>query len=287
MLNTLVRALNAIRLPRTISTSLASVESEYQSARSAARQQDTQQTMDKLERAFTADPRYVSRADADPAFQPFRARIFDILGRLTATTRILADDQIDRAGRAIESGKPQHVQEAVPEANILLSLARSAAIVNRYPELFIAARAAQLSHEAVQTYLSQAAAAPNHAGHSARAYAPAQIDAHPANPRHFRRYRHAPFHPMRRILDRFRRAAASRFQPLWRRFPLLVLFVAWISLGLAVGVASVTLRILAPGLPLSQQLNAALSVWGMGLLVLVGAGFVVGVWRSQRHAAAG
>ena len=282
MLNNLVEVLNAVRAPRTGSTSSAAAESDYQGARSAALRQDMQQVFGRLERAFTADPRYVARADSDSAFNLCRARIFAILGRLTATTRILAEDRIHRASTAIAKGQPHQVEEAAPEAGLLLALARSAAVANRYADVFVAARAAQLSHQVVEACLSQTTPALNVADQRARTYAPALIAQYVSGQGRPRRYGRTPLGALHRGFDRFRHAAATAFQSVWRRFPLLALFLVWFALGLVGGVASVILRILAPEVHRWESLNAAFSIWGMGFLVLVSVGFISSVRRSLR-----
>jgi hypothetical protein len=135
--------------------------------------------------------------------------------------------------------RAQLLADPPPETEALLTLARRAADSNGYADLHLAARAARLALEA---------------------YVPAEPGLHPDTVRSRGRLAGFP-------ASRFLAAAATlsaRVRGLWRRYPLLALFLAWFGAGL----------------PAALFFRWLLGVWGVGFLVLTAAGFLVSVSRS-------
>src|SRR5689334_21759792 len=78
---------------------------EYQLAIDAARQGDQTVVLQHLEQAILTHPSYAETARLDPAFEPIRGPVQDLVGRLSVLARIRAETSIAEASAAIESAQ--------------------------------------------------------------------------------------------------------------------------------------------------------------------------------------
>jgi len=96
------------------------------------------------------------------------------------------------------------------------------------------------------------------------AFCQAIIDLHPGKTRAARQ--RAPREPLR-----------SRFGRLWRRAPLLILLLAWLAVGIGVGVSSA----LFPERWTAAQVDLFFEIWALGFLALIGLQFYMRVRRRR------
>jgi len=88
---------------------------EYQLAIDAVKQGDQAVVLQHLEQAILIHPSYAETARVDPAFEPIRGPVQDLIGRLSVLARIRAETSIAEASVAIESAQtPEPAPEPVP-----------------------------------------------------------------------------------------------------------------------------------------------------------------------------
>lgn len=231
VIETLRVQLSAELLRALFATNQRAAENHFSRALAAARDGDIMRLLAQLELSVAEDPSYASRATADPQLRPYLSDIVRLLARVRATEQMVVEDRIHRA---------QAIPDPPPEAKVLLALARTASDSNGYPDLHFAARAARLALEA---------------------YAPAEQPAPPAEPAFASRAAIWNAVPLLAAAAR----AGSRLRALWRRYPLLLLFLGWLTVGL----------------PAALFFRPYLRWWGVGFLLLTTLGFLISAALSM------
>ncbi len=93
----------------------AAAGAEYQLAIDAVKQSDHAVVLQHLEQAILIHPSYAETARLNPAFEPVRGPVQDLVGRLNVLARIRAETSIAEASVAIESAQtPEPAMPPVP-----------------------------------------------------------------------------------------------------------------------------------------------------------------------------
>ena len=101
---------------------------EYQLAIDAVKQGDQAVVLQHLEQAILIHPSYADTARLDPAFEPIRGPVQDLVGRLSVLARIRAETSIAEASAAIESAQaPEPAPEPVPPLASIVATGRTIA----------------------------------------------------------------------------------------------------------------------------------------------------------------
>jgi len=219
----------------------------YQLAGYAATTGDRAATLQHLEQAILAHLAYAQTAQQDPAFAAVKSDLRDMMGRLTAVTRIRAEAAIAAAGEAIESSRSSDAAN-LGRAQAFLNLAQAHFESPSYPGFVIAAQAAAISQQCVEqsNAVSRASQSPG----------PAKI--------------------LLRPLSASVRNTARR---LWQSLPLLSILLAWLLTGILAGILSLPFH---HGI-VAELRQSLFPIWAMGLLSMVLLGFIRSIRRISRR----
>ncbi len=226
----LIDSIDARRFP----ADATALDSLMQSAASAVVRNDVAPALEAIAEYIKRNPENASALLSSPALQPIQTEIRELLDRITQDARTEAERQIAGAHAAV-SHAPRHA--ANPDASTILIVAEQLVESRQLSNYF---RAAELAGAVMAFYPELAGV-----GRSAQ------------NAQAGRRRE---------------RASRSRLQwlpVLWRRVPMLVLLLAWLATGLAVGGAVLLAHLGGFELlsPVSVQFCG--EIWAVGFLALV------------------
>lgn len=222
---------------------------EFQLARAAAQAGDRAASLQHLEQAILTDPARADAARQDPAFSAMRGAVQDLVGHASVLARMRAEASIDAALSALELAGGSRTAARADQVRAFLDLAQAHFELGTYPAYIEAAQAAmraqKIAEDARTEPRSKFSTARTLRGSTARKPGPA-------------------------------RRAVRR---LWDKLPLLAILLGWLLAGIVGGVA---------GLPfqesgISETRQTLFSIWALGLLAMVLAGFVRSIMRLQRN----
>ena len=211
------------------------------------------QALAKLSELAVRDPPRAETFQAEPGLASIRADVEHLMFRLASTAQLDAESRLGQATDLLRSTGSKELpgQEIRPEIAILTAgrFLEAGGYVN-------CVRSAELSQMAINQYGIAPTPVPLVLLDSGKVPRPS---ARPG----------------------WRESWRPRIRNLWLRAPLLVLLLAWLTVGLVGGTISALLRNVWPQALPESLVAVAFDVWGIGFLTLIAFGFYVRVrnWR--------
>jgi len=220
---------------------------EFQLARAAAQAGDSAASLQHLEQAILSDPVHADAARRDPAFSAMRGAVQELVGHASVLARMRAEASIDAARSALESDGGSGLAGRADQVKAFLDLAQAHFELGTYVAYVEAGQAAmrarQIAEDARIEPLGRS---------SGRNFRPST----PRTPG-----------PARRAVRR-----------LWDKLPWLAILLGWLLAGIVCGVASLPFQ----NGYISETRQMLFSIWALGLLAMVLAGFVRSILRLRR-----
>jgi hypothetical protein len=225
-----------------------------------------EQAIGYLASAITRDPSRADELRDRPEFAPIRANLEQLLNRVTQVSRIRAESDLARTEHSLEqAGWPKLPQwETRPE--VLVRLARQFLEAGGYPNYV---RSAELSQTILQSAYWEA-------------FIPQPPPLSPAQQALIDSDLEGAMSPAPPLWKTFYEEAPVVLRVLWQRAPLLVLFLAWLTVGSAAGLVYVLVRVFAPAASLRSLGDSGFTLWALGFLALVGFGFYARVRKRSQ-----
>ncbi len=259
--------LSAILEPHSSSEVAAHITELTQDATLALAEGDRTRALANLNEIAAVDPRTIAVLAPEQLLQPIRPEVDHLLNRLTTVAKMDAEGWLTQADEALETPDRAPLPDWQTKPATLLEVAHRLYDAGGYTNYV---RSADLA----QTIINPAAVA----------YSPfmeqyaASLATKPADAAI--RLENEEILPKKPTLptaaetfSALRGAAMPRVQVLWRRAPLLVLLLGWLTTGLIAGPTAILLRALWPEIWPASLIDFGFEVWGIGFLALVCFGF--------------
>jgi len=229
-------------------TAQARGAAEFQLARAAAQAGDHSASLQHLEQAILADPLHADQARQDPAFSAMRGAVQELVGHASLLARMRAEAAIDTALSTLESAGGSGASPRADQARAFLDLAQAHFELGTYAAFVEAAQVAIRAQQITED---------------------SRIE---------RSGRRSPGRTVRGSAVRTPGPARRAVRRLWDKLPLLAILLGWLLAGIVGGVAALPFQ---DGY-ISETRQTLFSIWALGLLGMVLAGFVRSILRLRR-----
>jgi len=221
---------------------------EFQLARAAAQAGDSAASLEHLELAILADPVHAAAVAEDPAFGAMRGAVRELVGHATVLARMRAEASIDAALSVLESAGGSRLAAPADQARAFLDAAQAHFELGTYAAFVEAAQVAIRAQQVAED---------------------SRIE---------RSGRRSPGRPLGGSAVRTPGPARRAVRRLWDKLPLLAILLGWLLAGMVGGVAALPFQ---DGY-ISETRQMLFSIWALGLLAMVLAGFVRSILRLRR-----
>ncbi len=233
----------------------------------ALMQSDTTRALANVKEIATIDPNTLAVLEPEKVLEPIRAEVDQVLNRLTTVAKIDAEGWLSHADDAVEAPGHTSIPNWQTKPETLLHVAHrlfdSGGYANYVHSADLAKTILNYSPLDYSPWPAQYAQSlgPKPEAATARLVGGELLRKRPA------------IATAHKAFTAARKAASPRLQTLWRRAPLLILLLGWLTIGLVAGPASILLRTLAPASWSASLIDFSFEIWAVGFLALVCFGF--------------